>query len=240
MSAQLAKDTKTVLITGATGGIGRATALAFAERGVYNLALHYNSAPQQTRDELITSIDSVKSSSHSDVKVHFFQADLSSYDSVRNLHASVTAVFQRVDILFNNAGTTGGISAPANLADVPMEVFDATYKVNTGSPILLTQLCLPQMEAQGYGRVIFNSSVAAFTGGRVGPHYASSKSALHGFVHWLAGNVAKKGVTVNGVAPALVQGTSMIPGKAEGEEDSRLAGEFDCSPSLVTTLEVSS
>jgi 3-oxoacyl-[acyl-carrier protein] reductase len=73
------------------------------------------------------------------------------------------------------------------------------------------------MEAQGWGRIIFDSSVAAFTGGVVGPHYASSKSAQHGFVHWLAGNVAKKGVTVNAVAPALIGDTNML-GSADDEE----------------------
>lgn len=50
----------------------------------------------------------------------------------------------------------------------------------------------------------------------MGPHYASSKSAMHGLIHWLAGSVAKKGITVNGVAPALIQGTKMLPGQDEG------------------------
>jgi len=68
------------------------------------------------------------------------------------------------------------------------------------------------METSAWGRVIFCSSVAGFTGGIVGPHYASSKSALHGLIHWLAGAYAKKGVTVNGVAPALIEGTTMLPG----------------------------
>lgn len=51
--------------------------------------------------------------------------------------------------------------------------------------------------------------------GVVGPHYASSKSAVHGFVHWLAGNVAKKGITVNAIAPALIEETAMLPGGNE-------------------------
>lgn len=52
--------------------------------------------------------------------------------------------------------------------------------------------------------------------GVVGPHYASSKSAVHGFVHWLAGNVAKKGITVNAIAPALIEETAMLPGGNDG------------------------
>ena len=79
------------------------------------------------------------------------------------------------------------------------------------------------MEAQSWGRVIFDSSVAAFTGGVVGPHYASSKSAQHGFVHWLAGNVAKKGITVNAVAPALIGGTNMMGDEQDEEVQKRIA-----------------
>jgi 3-oxoacyl-[acyl-carrier protein] reductase len=71
------------------------------------------------------------------------------------------------------------------------------------------------METRGWGRVIFNSSVAGFTGGVVGPHYASSKSAMHGLLHWLASIYGPKGITVNGVAPALIQDTVMLPQGSE-------------------------
>lgn len=53
------------------------------------------------------------------------------------------------------------------------------------------------------------------TGGVVGPHYASSKSALHGLIHWLSGAYCNKGITVNGVAPALIENTAMLPGGSE-------------------------
>lgn len=212
---------KTILITGATGGIGRATALAFAKTGEYHLALHYNSASQEVRDDLHAQIRNIIPSSKT-LKIVFFQADLSDYDSVRRLHEDVTDWFNRVDVLFNNSGTVFGHQGVQNLADVPIDVFEKTWRVNTGSAILLTQLCLPEMEAQGWGRVIFCSSVAAFTGGLVGPHYAASKSAQHGFVHWLAGNVARKGVTVNAVAPAVIRETAMM-GHPEGQAEERIA-----------------
>lgn len=139
------------------------------------------------------------------IDVALFQADLSSYDGVRKLHREVVEGFGNgVDVLFLNAGSTGGMSSPASLQDVGIDVFEEVWRVNCAGPILLTQLCAPYMEQQGWGRVIFNSSIAALTGGVVGPHYASSKSAIHGFVHWFGGNVAKKGITVNAVAPALV------------------------------------
>jgi 3-oxoacyl-[acyl-carrier protein] reductase len=71
------------------------------------------------------------------------------------------------------------------------------------------------MAARGFGRILFVSSVAAFTGGVVGPHYAASKAGLHGLTHWLASRLAGDGVTVNAVAPALIEATGMLPGATE-------------------------
>jgi 3-oxoacyl-[acyl-carrier protein] reductase len=68
------------------------------------------------------------------------------------------------------------------------------------------------MRERGYGRILFTSSVAAFTGGVVGPHYAASKAGLHGLTHFLASRVAADGVTVNAIAPALIEDTGMLPG----------------------------
>lgn len=71
----------------------------------------------------------------------------------------------------------------------------------------------------------------------VGPHYASSKSAVHGFVHWLAGNVAKKGITVNAIAPALIEETAMLPG-GNAELAKSEPPPFSADLSSVWTLDV--
>ena len=68
------------------------------------------------------------------------------------------------------------------------------------------------MRERGFGRILFISSVAAFTGGIVGPHYAASKAGLHGLTHFLASRLAASGITVNALAPALVDQTGMLPG----------------------------
>jgi len=200
---------KIALITGSSGGIGRATAIALGKEG-YTLALHYNTASEST---VLDLKDAIK-----DFCPQFetFQADLSDFDAVRNLHSQVVARLGDPTVLFLNAGSTAGVSGVQSLSDVSMEVFESTWRINTASPFLITQLCLPAMETAGYGRIVFNSSVAGLTGGVVGPHYASSKAAVHGLVHWLASNVAKKGITVNAVAPALIERTTMLP--AGGEE----------------------
>jgi len=218
--ADQAHERKLVLITGATGGIGIATAIALAKEGIYNFALHYNSADLSTRETLANSIK--HASPDNEPQVSFFQADMGDYDSVRRMYEDITDAMGNPDILFNNAGSAAGHSPVTNLADVPIEIFEKTWRINTGSAILLTQLCFPSMEDRGWGRIIFCSSIAAFTGGVVGPHYASSKSALHGFIHWMGPRVAAKGITVNGVAPALIVDTNMM-GAAEDEETKKKA-----------------
>ncbi|XMA11805.1 hypothetical protein WAI453_004596 [Rhynchosporium graminicola] len=179
------------LVTGASGGIGKATCLALALLGC-SVAVHYHSS-----EDKATTL-----------------ADLTNYHEVRSLHAEVVSSLGHPTILFNNAGLTlqSGIK---KITEISIEEFEHTWKANCGSAFLLTQLFLPEMERQGWGRVIFCSSMAGFNSGVVGPHYASSKSALHGLVHWLAGAYATSGVTIDGVAPALIQETTMLPGNNE-------------------------
>ncbi|KAK4495139.1 hypothetical protein PRZ48_013466 [Zasmidium cellare] len=198
---------KLVLVTGATGTIGSATAITLAQTGDFNLALHYRSASPGKRQQLQ---EKIRKSSPLPLKVEFFQADLGDSTSVRHLHSNITNTMGQVDAFFGNAGSNEGATNVQSLADVSIETFGKTWKTNVESNILLCQLCLPHMQEQGYDRIVLNSSLAAFTGGIVGPHYASSKSALHGFIYWLGGSVAKSGVTVNGIAPGLVAGTELL------------------------------
>ncbi|KIX03838.1 uncharacterized protein Z518_07391 [Rhinocladiella mackenziei CBS 650.93] len=195
------------LITGATGGIGHATSLALARLGC-SIAVHYNTA-SDTAESIVSILKSMG------VRASAFRANLSSYAETRNLHASVVREMGHPTILFNNAGLTMGKSGVKDISEITVEEFEETWRANCGTSFLLTQLCVPPMVEKGWGRVIFCSSVAAFTGGVVGPHYASSKSAMHGLVHWLANAYASKGITVNGVAPALIEGTKMLPGSQE-------------------------
>jgi len=111
------------------------------------------------------------------------------------------------DILVANAGLGRQLSWDA----VDLDAWDAAMAVNLRAPWLMTKAALPGMIARGFGRVLYVSSVAALTGGIVGPHYAASKAGLHGLMHHLAGRVADKGVTVNTIAPALIAGTRMLP-----------------------------
>jgi 3-oxoacyl-[acyl-carrier protein] reductase len=195
------------LITGATGGIGKATCLALAALKC-SIAVHYNSASD-------TAATLVKDLRALGVRAESFQADLSQYDQVRRLHEEVVSKLGHPTILFNNAGTTSNKTLIKAISDISIEDFESTWRANTASAFLLTQLCMPAMESAAFGRIIFCSSGAAFSGGVVGPHYASSKSALHGLIHWLSLHYAAKGITVNGVAPSLIEDTKMMGGGAE-------------------------
>jgi 3-oxoacyl-[acyl-carrier protein] reductase len=140
----------------------------------------------------------------------------------------VTTTLGSPTILFNNSGLTLGKSGVKSIHDITPDEFERTWRANCGTAFYLTQMCLPAMEQAGFGRVIFCSSVAGLTGGVVGPHYASSKSALHGLIHWMSGAYCSKGITVNGVAPALIEHTAMLPGGSEELKSSKCKEKESC------------
>lgn len=226
-----------VLITGASGGIGRATALALAARGC-SLALHYNS----NTDGALSLSEELKhrypASSHPEFQAVLFKADLSSYEGARDLHSRVVSTLGNPDILFNNAGSTLGLSGVAKIEDVDAETFEQTWRVNCGTAFELTKLCVPHMVERGWGRVLFCSSVAALTGGVVGPHYASSKAALHGLMHWVSQKYSAVGITANCIAPALIINTGMFPGDP-GDLKKRIpVGRLGMPEEIASTVEM--
>lgn len=122
-----------------------------------------------------------------------------------------------VDVLVANAG----IGRRADLGDIDVEDWDQVLAVNLRAPFLLAQTLIPPMRARGFGRIVFMSSVAAFTGGILAPHYSASKAGLIGLAHALARPLAREGITVNAIAPALIE-TDMIADNPSTAED--LAG----------------
>lgn len=182
------------LITGASGGIGRALAVALAGAGA-ELILTYSGHPAEAH---------AAASAAGGAEV--LRADLSEPDAGRTLAASVGPV----DVFVANAG----LGVRRAWDEVDAGLWAATFAVNTTAPWETTQALLPGMAERGFGRILYVSSVAALTGGVVGPHYAASKAALHGLLYHLAPRVAAAGVTVNAIAPALISGTRMMPASA--------------------------
>ena len=137
-----------------------------------------------------------------------FEADLRDPEAPDRLIDAVEAKLGPVEVLAANAG----LSRPAPYEEVDAAAFDETIAVNLRAPFLLARRVLPGMRERRCGRILFTSSVAALTGGIIGPHYASSKAGLHGLTHFLASRTAADGVTVNTIAPALIEDTGMLPG----------------------------
>jgi 3-oxoacyl-[acyl-carrier protein] reductase len=187
---------RTALVTGASGGIGAELSRRLAAAGAA-VAVHHRDSEREAL--------AVAAACERAIVV---QADLGEAAAAEELVARVEAELGPVDILAANAGH----GQPAAWQEVDAAMFDHMYAVNLRAPFLLARRALPGMIERGYGRVLFTSSIAGLTGGIVGPHYAATKSALHGLTHHLAARVAANGVTVNAIAPALIADTRMLPG----------------------------
>jgi 3-oxoacyl-[acyl-carrier protein] reductase len=188
---------RVALVTGASRGIGRAVAVALARAGA-DVAINYRQRGGEA-DETRRQVEGLRR------RCLAVRADVSRAAEVTRLVAEVEAGLGPVDVLVNNAGVT----RPQPLEQITERDFDEVLVVNLKSAFLLTQAVLPGMRARRWGRVINLSSVAAQLGGVVGPHYAASKAALHGLTHSYAALLAGEGVTVNCIAPALIE-TEMV------------------------------
>jgi 3-oxoacyl-[acyl-carrier protein] reductase len=184
---------RVALVTGASRGIGSALARALAGAGA-DVALGYRehgAAAEALAAELRAAGG----------RAVALAGDLAQPETPARLVEATAAALGPIDILCANAG-----HMPVRALDqVTLRDFDATVAVNLRAPFFLAQAVAPGMKGRGFGRILFVSSVAAFTGGLVGPHYAASKAGLHGMLHYLARHLAPHGVTVNAIAPALIE-----------------------------------
>ena len=183
------------LVTGASGAIGTTMAWRLAQAGAaVGVAYGSDSASAQG---LVRRIEAAGG------RAVALGADLRDPTAPEELIDRTETELGRIDLLLANAG----IARPLGIDDVDAREFDELIAVNLRAPFLMARRVLPGMRERGYGRLLFTSSVAAFTGGLVGPHYAASKAGLHAVVHYLAARVAGDGVTVNAIAPALIRDT---------------------------------
>lgn len=204
---------KVALVTGASRGIGRAIAVALAEAGaevVVNFRTRHNEA-----ENVRAQIESLGR------RCLVVQADVSQAAEVTRMIRAIEQELGPVAILVNNAG----ITRPQPLHEITEQDWDDILTINLKSYFLVTQAVLPPMRAQGWGRIINLSSVAAQTGGVVGPHYAASKAGILGLTHSYAALLAKEGITVNAIAPALVL-TEMVTSNPKARPDLIPVGRF--------------
>jgi 3-oxoacyl-[acyl-carrier protein] reductase len=200
------------LVTGASRGIGRAVAVRLAQDG-HDVAVGY-AANADAAEEVASAVRAFGR------RAITARAELAEPAAADALVDAAESGLGPVEVLIANAG----VNTPGRrVEEIALEEWDRLHAVNLRAPFLLARRVLPGMEARGFGRIVLLSSVAAYTGGIIGAHYASSKAGLHGLAHSLSRQAAGAGVTVNVVAPALIE-SDMLP--AEPEVRERLAASL--------------
>ncbi len=209
------------LVTGASRGIGKSISLALANAGCH-VAVNYH-VQREAAEVVCALIRSLvdKTGGPLNRRAIAIQADVSIPAEVQRLVSETERELGEVEILVNNAG----IAQTKPIAEIALEDWERILRVNLTSAFLVTQRVLPNMRKRGWGRIINLSSVAAQTGGVIGPHYATSKAGLLGLTHSYASLLAKEGITANAVAPALLE-TDMVTGNRNATPEKIPLGYF--------------
>ena len=193
---------KIALVTGGGNGIGRASALLFAEHGAAVVVVDNDAAAAANTARLITE----QGGDALDVA-----ADVSRSDQVQAYVAAALRKHDRIDCFFNNAGIEGQV---APTAEYDEDVFDSVMAVNVKGVFLGLRHVLPVMLKQGSSTVVNSASIAGLVGAPGMPAYVASKHAVIGLTKVTAGEVSGAGVRVNAVCPGPIE-TRMIQGLAE-------------------------
>jgi 3-oxoacyl-[acyl-carrier protein] reductase len=184
---------RVALVTGGSRGIGKAIALALSEAGAA-VAVNY-----RERGEEAASV--VEAIHRSGGRAAAIAADVSNAGAVETVVHELEEQLGSIDILVNNAG----MAAMRSLDDITEEDFDRAMAVNLKSAFLCTQAVLPGMRARRWGRIVNISSIGARVGaGSVSVAYGAAKAGLEGLTRGYALRLAPEGVTVNAVAPGLI------------------------------------
>ena len=183
---------RTVLVTGAAVGIGRATAVKFAKEGARVVALDMNANELENLKREVEAANG---------KILVFVCDVSDENAVNNVFAKATSEFGSIDILVNNAGIWRDRSY---FLDTPTDIWARYINVNIMGTVYCTKAALPSMIERGFGRIINVASVAGVYGNAKMAHYSATKGAIISMTKALAKEVADKGITVNAVSPGTV------------------------------------
>jgi 3-oxoacyl-(acyl-carrier-protein) reductase len=188
------------LVTGGSRGIGRAIVSAMAAAGA-DVAFTFQSSKAQA-EELAEKIIQ-----HYAVRCKPFQANVASAEEMQNAVKQVLAEFGHITILVNNAG----ITRDKSFLKMTRDMWDEVMRVNLDGVFCTTQLVAQDMVGAGWGRIINISSIVGQTGNFGQANYAATKGAIISFTESLARELARKGITVNAVAPGFVE-TDMVSG----------------------------
>jgi 3-oxoacyl-[acyl-carrier protein] reductase len=191
---------RTALVTGGSRGIGAAIVRSLAQAGAA-VAVNY----RERADHANALVDAIGETGGRAMAI---AADVSQSDAVAQMVQRVESELGSIGILINNAG----VAITRDIQDLSETDFDQTIAVNLKSVFLCTQAVLPMMRSKGWGRIVNISSGAARGAGAIGPHYNASKAGIEGLTRGYAARLVKEGITVNAVAPSLIE-TDMVKGQ---------------------------
>lgn len=185
---------KVALVTGASRGLGKGIALVLAEKGA-DVVVNYHS-DEQAASQVAAEIE--KLGRHPLV----IQADVSNENDVKRMFAAIDSKFGQLDILVNNAGTTKS----HDIFETDLDEWDWIIRTNLTSCFLCSKAAMQRMKARRSGKIVNISSIVGHRGALYGHvHYASTKSGMFGFTKTLARTAAELGITVNCVAPGIIE-----------------------------------
>jgi 3-oxoacyl-[acyl-carrier protein] reductase len=216
-------DGRIALVTGGSRGIGAAIALVLAEAGAA-VAINYRERAVDA-ERIAAAVTAIGP------RVMTVAADVSNGEAVVSMIRTVTETLGPIDILINNAG----IALIRGIDDLTEADFDQTISVNLKSAFLCTQAVLPHMRAQGWGRIVNISSGAARGAGGVGLHYNASKAGMEGLTRGYAARLVKQGITVNAVAPSLIE-TDMVTSGLASSASRIPVGRFGTSKEVAQVV----
>jgi len=184
---------KTALVTGAGSGIGRAIAQELAERGAGVAVVEINAeAARQAAGEITAS----------GLQAAPFVCDITDTEAVNRMAGAVAARFGGVDILVNNAGV-GDVSTPVD--QMTDEQWERMIGIHLGGAFKVCRAVVPLMKARGGGRIVNMSSQTGMVGEADFSHYSAAKAALLGFTKALARELAPVRISVNAIAPGVIE-----------------------------------
>jgi 3-oxoacyl-[acyl-carrier protein] reductase len=192
------------IVTGASRGIGRATARLLAQQGATVIAAARGENARGTADEILAAGG----------QAHAISVDVTDRESVDRMAGETLERFGRVDVLVNNAG----IARDQLLLRMKRDDWDAVLATNLTAMFSCAQAVLRPMVKQRSGRIISISSVVGQSGNAGQANYAASKAGIIGFSKALAQEVGSRGITVNVVSPGLIE-TDMTRGLTEGAHE---------------------